>query len=163
VRPTKFEHFLNRAKVTSEMSTCLRRSIGAVIIKDGVEVSSGYVGSPRGLDHCTERGTCLREKLEVPSGQRYELCWSVHAEQNAIINAARTGVSVVGGEMYIYSKRHARGIPYDKPCIMCLKMIINAGLVAVYMQEEGIGTKTFQDYDLKRMLRHEMEVLNGQV
>jgi dCMP deaminase len=145
------------------MSTCLRRSIGAVIIKDGVEVSSGYVGSSRGSEHCTERGTCLREKLGIPSGQRYELCRSVHAEQNAIINAARTGVSVVGGEMYIYSVRHATGTTYDKPCMMCVKMIINAGLKAVHMQEEGIGTKTFQDYDLKRMLRHDEEALQNEV
>ena len=92
-RPDKSEHYLNRAKVAAERSTCLRRKIGAVIVRDGVEVSSGYVGSPRGTEHCIDIGRCLRKELGIPPGERYELCRSVHAEQNAIVKAAQTGAA----------------------------------------------------------------------
>jgi len=164
-RPDKVEHYLNRAKVAAERSTCLRRRIGAIIIKDGAEVSSGYVGSPRETDHCIDIGNCLRIELKIPSGQRYELCRSVHAEQNAIINAARTGVSIIGGEMYISSEKIEGG--YDEsrgerpkiygPCMICKKEIINAGLKKVHMREEGVGTRTFTAAQLKDMLRQEEE------
>ncbi len=166
-RPDKFEHYLNRAKVAAERSTCLRRKIGAVIVKDDVEVSSGYVGSPRGTEHCIDTGRCLRTELGIPPGERYELCRSIHAEQNAIINAARTGVSIVGGVMYIYSER-VKGQYSQKsgetsrmygPCMICAKMIINAGLEAVHMKEEGVGTKTYEMEDLKQMLREEEQAL----
>jgi dCMP deaminase len=162
-RPDKFEHFLNRARVAAEMSTCLRRRIGAIIVKDGVEIASGYVGSPRGTEHCIDTGKCLRKELGIPPGERYELCRSVHAEQNAIINAARTGVSIVGGEMYLHSER-IKGQYNEKtgetrkmygPCMICTKMIINAGLASVHMTEEGVGTQTYTIEDLKRTLRDE--------
>lgn len=166
-RPDKFQHFLNRARVAAEMSTCLRRWIGAVIVIDGVEVSSGYVGSPRGTEHCIDVGTCLRKELGIPPGERYELCRSVHAEQNAIINAARTGVSIVGGELYISSER-VKG-QYDEksgetskiygPCMICAKMILNAGIKAVHMKEEGVGTRTYSLEDLEQALREEEEAL----
>lgn len=166
-RPDKFEHFLNRARVAAEMSTCLRRRIGAIIVKDGVEVASGYVGSPRGTEHCIDTGKCLRRELGIPPGERYELCRSVHAEQNAIINAARTGMNIAGGEMYLHSER-VKGQYNEKtgetrkiygPCIICTKMIINAGLVAVHMKEEGVGTRTYTADDLKQMLREQEESL----
>ena len=166
-RPDKSEHYLNRAKVAAEMSTCLRRRIGAIIVKDGVEVSSGYVGSPRGTEHCIDTGRCLRKELNIPPGERYELCRSVHAEQNAIINAARTGMNITGGEMYLSSER-IKGQYNEKsgetrkmygPCMICTKMIINAGLTAVHMKEEGVGTKTYTLEDLKRMLREQEESL----
>jgi dCMP deaminase len=166
-RPDKFEHYLNRAKVAAEMSTCLRRRIGAIIVKDGVEVSSGYVGSPRGTAHCIDTGKCLRKELGIPPGERYELCRSVHAEQNAMINAARTGVSIVGGEMYLSSERIKGQYNAKKgetsrmygPCIICTKMIINAGLTAVHMKEGGVGVKTYTLEDLKRTLREQEESL----
>ncbi len=166
-RPDKFEHYLNRAKVAAEMSTCLRRRIGAIIVKDGVEVSSGYVGSPRGTAHCTDTGKCLRKELGIPPGERYELCRSVHAEQNAIINAARTGVNIMGGEMYLSSERikehyNAKNRETRKmygPCMICTKMIINAGLSAVHMKEEGVGVKTYTLDDLKKTLRDHEESL----
>lgn len=166
-RPDKFEHYLNRAKVAAERSTCLRRRVGAVIIRDGVELSSGYVGSPRNTDHCISKGKCLRIELEIPSGERYELCRSVHAEQNAIINAARTGVSVVGGEMYISSERTQGGYRNSSegrskiygPCMICKKEIINAGMERVHMREEGIGTITCTVEELKEILRLEEEEL----
>ena len=168
-RTDKFEHYLNRARVAAERSTCLRRRIGAVIVRDDVEVSSGYVGSPRETEHCIDTGRCLRRELGIPPGERYELCRSVHAEQNAIINAARTGVTITGGEMYIYSER-IKG-QYSEtsgetrkiygPCIICAKMIINAGLEAVHMKEEGVGTKTYKLEDLKELLYEEEQVLKN--
>ena len=162
-RPDKFDHYFNRAKVAAERSTCLRRKIGAVIIKDGVELSSGYVGSPRGTDHCIDIGKCLRVELGIPSGERYELCRSAHAEQNAIINAARVGVNITGGEMYISSEKIKGG--YDQsnkqrrkiygPCMICKKEIINAGLKGVHMREEGVGIKSYSVEELKELLRQE--------
>lgn len=165
-RPDKFEHFLNRAEVVSEMSTCLRRKIGAIIVsKDGVELSSGYVGSPRGTEHCTDSGKCLRRELNIAPGERYELCRSVHAEQNAIINAARTGVSIVGAEMYLSSERHQEA--YDRsrgeqarmygPCMICKKLIINAGITRVHMREKGVGVKSYELQELREQLAQEEE------
>ncbi len=162
-RPDKDTHFFNRAKTAAERSTCLRRKIGAIIVRDGVEVSSGYVGAPRGTEHCIDRGKCLRIELGIPSGERYELCRSVHAEQNAIINAARIGISIFGAKMYISSERipgkyrnkdHNTNKIYG-PCIICKKEIINAGLVKVFMREENIGTASYTDKQLIRMLEAE--------
>ena len=166
VRPNREEHFFNRAKTAAERSTCLRRKIGAVIIgSDGVELSSGYVGSPRGTGHCTEIGKCLRMELGIESGENYELCRSVHAEQNAIINAARVGMSIVGGEMYISSERISGTYEDDEkrskkiygPCIICKKEIINVGLVKVHMREEGVGKRTYKIKDIIKMLDKEEE------
>jgi len=170
-RPDAFEHYLNRAKVAAERSTCLRRKVGAVVIRDGIEVSSGYVGSPRGVDHCIDRGKCLRRELGIPSGERYELCRSVHAEQNAIINAARAGVSLLGGEMYISSEKLEGG--YDQggtaqvskvygPCMICKKEIVNAGLTSVHMREEGVGSESYDVEQIKAMLHQEEEEIRRQ-
>ena len=169
-RPGKAEHYLNRAKVAAERSTCLRRKVGAVIIKDDAEVSSGYVGSPRGLDNCIDLGTCLRIELGTPSGERYELCRSVHAEQNAIINAARTGASVLGGEMYISSELIGEKYREDpskmahtiRPCALCMKEIINAGITRVHMRDELSGSvKSYEAGELKGMLDQELKRLGG--
>lgn len=159
-RPSKHDHFMNLAKVVAERSTCLRRKIGAIIVdKDGVQLSSGYSGAPRNTEHCNEIGKCLRMELNIPSGQNYELCRSVHAEQNAIINAARTGISIVGGEMYISSKKlkgaYRNGNGRRKiygPCIICKKEIINAGLKKVYMKEEGVGERSYTIGRIKKLL-----------
>jgi len=164
-RPSRHEHFLNRARVVAEMSTCLRRKVGAIIVdKDGVELTSGYSGAPRNTEHCLDIGTCLRTDLKIPSGQNYELCRGVHAEQNAIINAARTGARIVDGEMYISSERfkdaYKNGDERDKiygPCIICKKEIINAGLTAVYMREEGVGEKSYTLAEIKELLAQEEE------
>ncbi len=159
-RPDKHEHYLNRAKVAAERGTCLRRRVGAVIVKDDVEVSSGYVGAPRGTENCCDLRECLRIEAGIPSGRHYELCRSVHAEQNAIVNAARSGISVIGGEMYISSEKidgayRQEDLDHPKiygPCMICKKEIINAGLVSVHMREEGIGTKSYSIEELKAML-----------
>ncbi len=165
-RPGKFEHFLNRAEVVSEMSTCLRRKIGAIIVsRDGVELSSGYVGSARGTEHCIDTGTCLRRELNIAPGERYELCRSVHAEQNAIINAARTGVSIVGADMYLSSERNKEAYDSSRgeqgriygPCMICKKLIINAGIARVHMREKGVGVRTYELKELKELLAQEEE------
>lgn len=165
-RPSKPEHFFHRAKVAAERSTCLRRKIGAIIVNaDGVELSSGYSGAPRDMEHCTRIGSCLRMDLKIPSGQNYELCRSVHAEQNAIINAARIGISIVDGEMYISSKKLEGAYPDGEgerkiygPCIICKKEIINAGLKKVHMKEEGVGKVTFTAEQMKdQLLKEEAE------
>ncbi len=163
-RPDKFQHYLNTAEVVSEMSTCLRRRIGAIIVSaDGVELSSGYVGSPRGTSHCTDTGACLRRELKIPPGERYELCRSVHAEQNAIINAARTGVSLVDGEMYISSERIREAYDASRgendriygPCMICKKQIINAGITRVHMREKGVGVRSYDIRELRQLLAEE--------
>jgi len=128
-RISKDEYYLNIAKEVSRHSTCFRRSIGAIIIRDDQIISTGYAGAPRKTKDSLEHGFCLRDKLNIPHGQRYELCRSVHAEQNAIINAARAGVSLLGGDMYLYGSFPGKETPIDAfPCFICKKMIINAGL-----------------------------------
>jgi dCMP deaminase len=164
-RPDWEKHFFNRAKVVAEMSTCLRRKVGAIIVsRDNVELTSGYSGAPRKTQHCFNIGNCLRTQLKIPSGERHELCRSVHAEQNAIINAARTGVNIVGGKMYISSSKmkdmYDSEDTKDKvyaPCIICKKEIINAGLTEVHMREEVVGENTFTIEEIKELLALEEE------
>lgn len=117
MRPTWDEYFIDIVELIKSRSTCLRRQVGALIVKDKRILSTGYNGAPSGCAHCLEIG-CMREQLKVPSGQRHELCRAIHAEQNAIIQAAYSGVSVKGGTMYTT----------DQPCVLCAKMIINAGI-----------------------------------
>lgn len=129
LRPEKDSYYLNIAKVVSTRSTCLKVLIGAIIVKGDQIIAAGYVGSPRKTKSSIEHNFCLRRKLNIPSGQQYELCRSVHAEQNAIINAARAGVSMLGGNLYIYGEERDSGeILSAFPCFICKKMIINAGL-----------------------------------
>lgn len=128
-RISKDEYYLNIAKEVSRKSSCFRRSIGAIIIRDDQIISTGYAGAPRKTKDSLEHGYCLRDRLNIPHGQRYELCRSVHAEQNAIINAARAGVSLLGGDMYLYGSIPGKEGPINAlPCFICKKMIINAGL-----------------------------------
>ncbi len=133
-RPNWNEYFINITKEVSKRSNCMSTSIGAIIVKDGRILSSGYNGAPRKTQDCYERGHCLRRKMNIPSGHRYELCRSVHAEQNAIINAARAGSSVLGSTMYMYGvkKFNAPEALIDAiPCFICKKMVINAGISKV--------------------------------
>ena len=137
-RITKKEHYMKIAEQVSKRSSCYRRHIGALIVKNDQMISTGYIGSPRKTKDCFEHGFCLRSKMEIPHGQRYELCRSVHAEQNAIINAARSGTNLMGGDMYIYGE-DPDGTAVDVfPCFICKKMIINAGLKNVHcMNSKG--------------------------
>jgi dCMP deaminase len=109
------------ARVVSTRSSCLRRQVGAVLVKNRQILATGYNGVPRGLRHCDERG-CLRDELGIPAGERHELCRGLHAEQNAIIQAAYHGVAILGAEVYCT----------HQPCAVCAKMLVNADVVAVY-------------------------------
>lgn len=124
-RPNWDEYFMEMAKLTARRSTCLRRQVGAVIVKDKHIIATGYNGAPRGLPHCEEKGGCLREKMGVPSGERHELCRALHAEQNAIIQSATLGQSIEGATIYCT----------HQPCIICAKMIINAGIRRIVVNE----------------------------
>ncbi|MFW6136825.1 MAG: deoxycytidylate deaminase [Candidatus Aminicenantaceae bacterium] len=147
-RISKHRYYLNIAREVSRRSTCFRRSIGAIIIRDDQIISTGYAGAPRKTKDSFEHGNCLRDKLGIPHGQRYELCRSVHAEQNAIINAARAGVSLYGGDMYIYGSVYGEDKPINAfPCFICKKMLINAGLRHVVCSASSGGMKVFKIKD----------------
>jgi dCMP deaminase len=147
-RVSKNQYYLGIAEEVARRSTCFRRSIGAIIIRDDQIISTGYVGAPRKTKDSLEHGSCLRDKLNIPHGQRYELCRSVHAEQNAIINAARAGVSLLGGDMYIYGSATGKFQPIDAfPCFICKKMIINAGLNRVICSTADGKMKVFRVSD----------------
>jgi dCMP deaminase len=123
-RPDWDEYFLDIAALVSRRSSCRRRSVGAVLVKERRILATGYNGAPTGLRHCLDLG-CLREQNNVPSGERHELCRGLHAEQNSIIQAALHGVSVK--EATLYCTNH--------PCVICAKMIINAGVAKVIFRE----------------------------
>lgn len=122
-RPSWDTYFMNITALVAQRSTCTRRAVGAIIVKDKRILSTGYNGAPTGIRHCLEVG-CLRESLQVPSGERHELCRGIHAEQNAIIQAAYHGVSVNSAVLYCT----------NQPCAICAKMIINAGIKKIYYQ-----------------------------
>jgi dCMP deaminase len=122
-RPSWGTYFMNITNLVAERSTCIRRAVGAVLVKEKRILSTGYNGAPTGLKHCLEVG-CLREQLGVESGQMHELCRGIHAEQNAIIQAAYHGVSVNGAVIYCT----------NQPCSICARMIINAGIQKIYYQ-----------------------------
>ncbi|HVP36038.1 MAG TPA: cytidine/deoxycytidylate deaminase family protein [Terriglobales bacterium] len=123
-RPSWDQYFMSIARLASTRSTCLRRQVGAVIVKDKKILATGYNGAPMGLKHCLDIG-CLREELGIPSGERHELCRATHAEQNAIAQAATFGVSIKDG--VIYSTTH--------PCILCSKLLINAGISRIIIED----------------------------
>ncbi|MFO7635753.1 MAG: cytidine/deoxycytidylate deaminase family protein [Clostridia bacterium] len=116
-RPSWDSYFMDIVELVKTRSTCLRRQVGAVIVKDKRILSSGYNGAPSNCRHCAEIG-CMREQMQIPSGERHELCRAIHAEQNAIVQAAYSGVSLVGATMYVSLQ----------PCSLCAKLMINAGI-----------------------------------
>jgi len=124
-RPSWDEYFMEVAELAARRSTCLRRNVGAVVVLDKRIIATGYNGAPRGIMHCEERGGCLREKMGIPSGERHELCMALHAEQNAIIQAASMGQSIEGATIYVT----------HQPCVICAKMIINAGIRRIVVRE----------------------------
>jgi len=118
------DYFMGIAALVAERSTCLRRKVGAIAVKDKRILATGYNGAPAGTAHCLDIG-CLREKLGIPSGQRHELCRGLHAEQNVIIQAATHGVSIAGAVIYCTTQ----------PCIICTKMLINCGVKDIHYAE----------------------------
>ena len=123
-RPSWHEYFMDITRRVAARSTCTRRRVGSLLVKNKQILASGYNGAPRGVKHCAEVG-CLREQLKVPSGQRHELCRGLHAEQNAIIQAAVHGVSIAGAMLYTTTY----------PCMVCAKMLVNAGIVHIYYDQ----------------------------
>ena len=123
-RPSWDEYFMDITRRVATRSTCLRRAVGAILVHDKRIIASGYNGGPSGLAHCLDIG-CPREKLGIPSGQQHELCRGIHAEQNAIIQAARYGVSIEGSVLYCTTQ----------PCTQCTKMLINAGITEIVYAE----------------------------
>ncbi len=146
-RPSWDEYFMDIASLVAKRSTCMRRRVGAVMVKQKNILTTGYNGTPSGITHCDVTG-CLREQLNVPSGERHELCRGLHAEQNAIIQAARHGVNISDSTLYCT----------NSPCIICTKMLINAGIRKVIylegysdklsmemLEEAGIETRLFAE------------------
>lgn len=123
-RPSWDEYFMEIAHQVAQRSTCLRRKVGAVLVVDKRIIATGYNGGPSGLAHCLDIG-CLREQLGIPSGQQHELCRGIHAEQNAIIQAARYGLPMDGSVLYCTTQ----------PCTQCTKMLLNAGVVEIVFAE----------------------------
>ena len=120
-RPSWDQYFASIARLVATRSTCLRRHVGAILVKEKRILSTGYNGAPAGLKHCIEVG-CLREEASIPSGTRHELCRALHAEQNAIVQAAYHGISIAGSTLYCT----------NKPCVICSKMLINAGIKRIF-------------------------------
>ena len=124
-RPSWDQYFMDITAVVARRSTCLRRQVGAIIVKDKRILTTGYNGAPAGLRHCMETG-CLRDQMDVPSGERHELCRALHAEQNAVIQAAVHGIAIKGASCYVT----------HQPCLLCAKILINAGIEKVIFQGE---------------------------
>ena len=145
-RPEKEEYYMSIARQIAQRSTCIRRRYGAVIVREDNIIAAGYVGSPRGTPNCIDLGTCTQEK-----GNREDqsTCRGVHAEINSIINAARAGTSVLGGVMYLYGEDKDGNVIYGKPCKLCRRVIVNAGIIEVVMP----GEKAFKKYRAEYWVR----------
>lgn len=145
-RPSWDDYFIKITHLVAERSTCLKRAVGAIIVKENRILTTGYNGAPKGLKHCSETG-CIRKEMNVASGQRHELCRGLHAEQNAIIQAAWHGVKIEGATMYCTYQ----------PCVICVKMMLNAGV------KKLVFTGTYPDELAAKMLRESnMEVIHLQ-
>lgn len=135
-RPSWHEYFMGIAELVASRATCIRRKVGAVMVKEKRILCSGYNGAPAKIPHCRETG-CLREKRNVPSGEKHELCRGVHAEQNAIIQAAYHGIPLQGAVLYCT----------NQPCSICAKMIVNAGIKTVYYRNGYDDALTLEVFD----------------
>jgi dCMP deaminase len=141
MRPTWDEYFMESVEIIKKRSTCLRRQVGAIIVKDKRILASGYNGAPSGCKHCEEVG-CMREQMKIPSGERHELCRASHAEQNAIVQAAMHGVSINEGTIYVTTQ----------PCVICSKLIINAGIKRVVFKgdyPDGLSLELLREANIE--------------
>ena len=134
-RRDKINYYLDIAQTVAERCTCIRRNFGAIIVKNDEVISTGYVGAPRGRANCSDLGYCTREKLQIPRGERYELCRSVHAEANAIISAPRS--EMLGADLYMACIDYQTGelVAGTSSCAMCKRLIINAGIARVIIRD----------------------------
>lgn len=148
LRPDWDEYFFDIAKAVSARATCLRRKYGAIITKDNIIVSTGYNGAPSGVKDCLEVGKCTRKELQIPHGERYELCHSVHAEANAILRASLEELR--GAAMYIAGIDNRSNECYSEPCMMCKRMILNSGIAKVVYSD---GNKRFVVINPKKWLK----------
>ena len=140
-RPSWDEYFMTIAEYVATRTTCLRRAVGAIVVKDRRILATGYNGAPSKVTHCKTAG-CLREKLNVPSGTRHEICRGLHAEQNAIIQAAKSGTNLYGSTIYCTTQ----------PCIVCAKMIINTGIKEIVFREaypDDLSLQMLKEADIK--------------
>ncbi len=146
MRRDKINYYLDIADTVSRRGTCLRRNYGAIIVQNDEIIATGYSGAPRGRKNCTDLGYCLRERKQVPRGERYELCRSVHAEANAIISASRK--EMIGATMYISGREVATDefVKDAMSCAMCQRLVINAGIDRVIIRSED-GFKSFSVSD----------------
>ncbi len=152
IRKSRWDLYLDVAEAMLGRATCLRRVYGAVIVKNDEIISTGYNGAPRGVMNCTDRGTCKREELNIPQGQRYELCCAVHAEANAIISAARK--DMIDSTLFLVGKdaRTGKILNVSEPCEMCKRMIINAGIKYVVTRNK----EDFGHYEVIDWVKHRM-------
>ncbi|MCQ2082356.1 MAG: deaminase [Lachnospiraceae bacterium] len=146
-RRDKINYYLDLAETVAQRGTCLRRKYGAVIVKNDEVVSTGYVGAPRGRKNCSDIGTCIRNELNIPRGERYELCRSVHAEANAIISASRS--QMLDADLYLAGVDAVTGdyIPNSNSCSMCKRQIINAGIKRVFVRDSKDEYRTIEVLD----------------
>ena len=156
-RIDKNNYYLDIAEASLERATCLRRKWGAAIVKDDEIISTGYNGAPRGRKNCTDVGTCIREQMNIPRGERYELCRSVHAEQNAIISASRK--DMMGATLYMVGidAKTGKYVENSMPCAMCKRFIINSGIEKMVIRD----TKTkYREVMVKDLITND-DSLNG--
>ena len=146
-RVSKTNYYLDIAETVSERSTCLRKHYGAIIVKNDVIVATGYNGAPRGRKNCVDLGTCIREKLAIPRGERYELCRAIHAEANAIIAAPRD--QMLGATLYMACTDPKDGsiVSGTTSCMMCKRLILNAGIETVVIRDEAGKYRTVRTSD----------------
>lgn len=157
-RRDRINYYLDIADAVTERSTCLRRKWGAVIVNNDEIISTGYNGAPRGRKNCDDLGYCLREKLNIPRGERYELCRSVHAEQNAIISAARK--DMIGATLYMVGKDSKTGeyVENSNSCAMCKRVVINAGIKDIYIRD---SKEKYRHVDVEKEFIENDDSLNG--
>lgn len=151
-RVSKINYYLDIAETVSERSTCLRKRYGAIIVKNDVIVSTGYNGAPRGRKNCSDIGSCMRDTLNIPRGERYELCRSIHAEANAIIAAARE--QMIGSDLYMACTDPKDGsiVPKTCSCMMCKRQVINAGISRVIVREDK---ENYTIYDVQDWIEND--------
>lgn len=156
-RVDKINYYLDIAETVAERGTCLRRNYGAILVKNDEIISTGFVGAPRGRKNCCDLKYCTREKLQVPRGERYELCRSVHAEQNAIISAERN--KMIDSTLYLVGISYADSeyVAKSNPCALCKRMIINAGIKDIYIRD---SKEEYRHIEVQDFIEHD-ESLEG--
>ena len=161
IRRDKLNYYLDIAETVLARGTCLRRNFGAIIVKNDQIISTGYVGAPRGRKNCCDLGYCTREKLQIPRGERYELCRSVHAEANAIISASR--MDMIGSTLYLVGKEVSTGeyVKGANPCAMCKRMIINAGIDTVVIRDDKDNFRVYSVRDLYVLQDESLDATRG--